>query len=142
VKSVIRKILLFVTLGIGCAMHVPAQPASDGVTVYEGQYNCAQGPTHLTIVAFTPDYQGVQQAVFAFSPMAENPNVPVGEFILSGRVETVPNGVLDLRQSRWIRQPAGFQMVDLMGRVSSDGKSIHGRVILTGCTDFSVKRLK
>jgi hypothetical protein len=121
---------------------VQAQTASDGVTVYEGQYNCSQGPTHLTIVAFTPDNQGVQQAVFAFSPMAQNPTVPVGEFILSGRVETVPNGILDLRQSRWIRQPSGFQMVDLVGRVSSDGKSIQGRVIMNGCTDFSVRRLK
>lgn len=53
----------------------------------------------------------------------------------------VPNGVLKLRQSRWIQRPSGHVMVDLEGRVSSDGKSIQGRVMYDGCADFSVKKL-
>lgn len=121
---------------------VHAQTTSSTVTVYEGQYYCSQGPTQLTLVVLAPDYQGLQQAVFAFSPAVQNLNVPSGEFLMAGRVEIVANGILNLKQSRWIRQPYGFEMVDLIGRVSADGKTIQGKVITNGCTDFLITRVR
>jgi hypothetical protein len=146
-NSIVKNIFAYIAVFCFGVLGAHAQTTQEDVTVYEGHYTCSQGPTRLTLIVLAPDYQGLQQAVFAFAPTPQNPNVPVGEFILSGRVDTVPSGFLDLRQSRWIRRPSGFEMVDLMGRVSGDGKFIQGRVmmngaILNGCTDFSVKRVK
>lgn len=125
---------------------VPAPPAppaggSDSASVvgaWKGTYNCGQGVTTLNLTIVESPASGGLRAIFRFSPDASNPSVPSGSYAMRG---SLTGGSLELEGDRWIRRPAGYQMVGLSAQIP-DGRPtrIDGTVNGAGCSSFTVER--
>ena len=134
---------------VGCAFAqhddsiVPA--GAKIVAAYDGTYACGQGVTAIELQVLDARKNGEQLAVFSFGPLASNPNVPNGSFLVSGRLDPA-GGQLDLQPVGWITQPAFYSMVGLSGSSFDGGESFTGTVSapLFGslmCKPFSVHRI-
>jgi hypothetical protein len=115
-------------------MFIPAPHSMVGV--WNGWYRCAQGDTGARLTAYrTP--LGTIEGQFDFFPLASNPRVPSGSYIV--RVVSSANQTT-LVGSRWLIQPPTFAMVDLQGVVSQDGRRFFGRIDAPMCQSFSLER--
>lgn len=122
-------------LAAGTAEATP-RPTVDGVWV--GKYICNQGVTQLTL-SVKEARDGKLTATFRFGPPKENPSVPRGSFQMTGKFN--PNSrKMELRGQEWIERPLGYEMVDLIGGVTRDGRTLAGHVPFTGCTVFELVR--
>jgi hypothetical protein len=104
---------------------------------WTGAYHCAQGSTALEL-----EISGSEDAIvarFAFSAHASNPGVPSGSFMMTGRFDA-KTATLTLTQQRWINQPPGYIMVDMVGQISASERSYRGRITTEGCEGFFLKR--
>lgn len=141
-KAVIAVVLSGV-LAASPALSAPDNPARPIVAVYEGHYVCPQGVTRLTL-SLARRQAGKPDAVFfEFGPTTSYPNIPAGEFTLSGTLD--PDGSeLVLDPSAWVDQPPGYAMVGLLGRSTDGGETFTGQVVAPspGCTTFFVKRTR
>jgi hypothetical protein len=121
------------------------------VTKLKGQYNrsrvtgtwkgsysgCAQGPTGMTLTIKPAKTAGRRiKAVFSFYALPSNPSVPSGSYAMTGYY--FPGGIA-LYQVKWIVQPAGYGMVNLVGG-PPHGRQLAGAIV--GCSTFSVKRAR
>jgi hypothetical protein len=116
-------------------------PASVGqsVTEYVGTYTCVQGLVALQLHVLDSG-PGLQRVVFEFGPLPENPNIPAGQFLMSGHVDPT-TGILNLVPNRWLEQPRGYGMVGLSGNSSDHGTTFAGPVTgARGCSTFRVTR--
>jgi hypothetical protein len=126
--------------GPGCttfSVHrAPGPPAASvGAATWTGTYTCAQGLTalRLTIKAVAGD---ALRATFAFSAVPSNPSVPSGSYSMTGFID--PAGIF-LDGSRWITQPSGWDMVNVVTNLPTDhGADLSGSV--PGCSPVSLKR--
>lgn len=106
-----------------------ARPVSG---LYIGRYACSQGPTGVDLlVQGTPE--GFVTARFDFYSVQENLGVPSGSFLLQGRYFS--DGSLLLRPERWIRQPSGYFMVSVFGKVYSSPNGLIYRGFIPECQD-------
>ena len=105
---------------------------------WSGTYTCAQGVTDLRLAIFQTTASGIT-AVFKFSPNSTNPNVPSGRYWLSGTYHSRSNSIV-LKPSHWIKRPTNYIMVGLAGNVTNENASISGRVLNSGCSNFTVTR--
>lgn len=96
-----------------------------------GRYLCGQGWTELTLEV-RETRNGVIDAVFDF---AFRPGEITGRFTMRGRQSS--SGEVDLRPVAWQRQPAGWIMVGMRGRVGADGV-FRGRITSPQCGAFEV----
>jgi hypothetical protein len=115
-------------IGLTGAEALAAGPARQ---VWQGEYDCAQGVTGLTL---TLDIgQGGQvRGLFDFYPVVENPAVPHGCFQMSGSLDGT--GHLALVPGDWLLQPPLYVAVGLAGVLS--GGSLGGTIDGPGCSVF------
>lgn len=106
---------------------------------WRGGYICNQGLTALRVsIEHDAKGDGVT-ATFRFGPDASNPGVPEGAYRMRGSFGETDKR-LRLHAVSWIRQPAGYVMVDLDGLMRGSGLYISGDVIGPGCSDFDLLR--
>lgn len=122
-----------------------------GVTVegtWRGTYTCGQSLTALTL-AVTPDGQNAVRALFAFSPLAENPTAPTGFLLMHGTIGN--NGSLSLSATSkdWVVRPTNYNIQSLQGHLSTDDDSVtlEGTIsgqdhTATNCTNFTLERVE
>ena len=117
----------------------PASVGQPAVAVYVGSYTCVQGLVALRLEVLDTG-PGLQRVIFEFGPLPENPNIPSGEFLMSGHVDSA-TGTLNLIPGRWLEQPPGYGMVGLSGTSSDHGMTFAGPVTgARGCGTFRVTR--
>ena len=125
--------------GLPAPSPATAQTAADAALIgtWRGTYTCFQGLTALELV--------VERAVtgfnarFVFSAHPSNPGVPSGSFRMTASVDA-KSGRIAFEPREWIDQPEGYVMVGLDGAVARGGRTLSGRVIAEGCTEFSLTR--
>lgn len=123
------------------AYAAPAR-AGDLSGVWTGAYVCAQGETGLSLTIRAVGSR--LWAVFAFSAVPENPDVPSGAFEMTGRL--IQGRSVSLNAGEWLDWPAGYETVDLRGemRIENGIEVIEGRVLFDpapgACTTFRVER--
>ena len=113
-------------------------PAISGEWI--GKYVCSQGITALKLNV-SQSSSGALTATFSFGPLPENPNIPSGAYRMEGAFDPLTRKV-KLHGVKWIEAPDNYVMVDLDGRVDTDGARIDGRVPpqWMGCSVFEVRR--
>ncbi|HEU5473913.1 MAG TPA: hypothetical protein VFV67_24975 [Actinophytocola sp.] len=111
---------------------------ADLVGVWEGEYTCGQGNTGLKLTIKEPDGAALP-TLFEFYPLPSNPNAAKGSYQMVGGLT---GGKLKFRQEKWIDQPNGYVMVDLVvtSPLTSDVKLLSGDVDDPNCKGFSVRR--
>jgi hypothetical protein len=108
--------------------------AFSGGQTWSGSYVCTQGKTNVQLHISRVTGNNVE-AVFDFTV----PNAPNGKYKMSG-VYAPATRHLRLNAGEWIVQPAGYGTVPVDATVSADGKAYTGKVVASGCSDFSVHR--
>jgi hypothetical protein len=105
---------------------------------WSGEYTCLQGETGLRMTIEAADETSVQ-VVFEFFPVPENPSAETGSFEMIGAFS---GDQLQFKQQKWIDQPSGYQMVDLVvtSPVEPGMNVLSGDVEFEGCKGFSVRR--
>jgi hypothetical protein len=115
----------------------PAVPLPDVAGTWTGTYTCRQGVTGLRLVIGSPR-PGSLTATFSFYPVAANPGVAAGSFVMTG---TQSGSAISLQPRHWINHPAGYVMSGLSGRLAASSVPVlSGRLIVAGCSTFSVLR--
>lgn len=105
---------------------------------WAGTYTCNQGSTGLTLtIGDAPDSGDGAPVTFAFGPTSADPAVPSGSYTMT--VTGTGDGPFFFIQRDWVKQPAGYVMVDLTGHLT-DPNTLTGTVQGTGCTEFTVTR--
>ena len=112
--------------------------AQDATGYWAGTYVCNQGKTAITLEIMSGG-SGLNALAHFFADPS-NPRVPQGCFELQGRAGK--GGEVSLAAGAWRLRPPGYVGVDLVGRVSSDGRSFTGQVIGPNCTSFTLHRMK
>lgn len=104
---------------------------------FTGYYYCAQGRTELTLVIEDVDGDDVD-AIFEFTFAGNGRFDPAeGSYRMRGTYEPGTR-TLRLDGDSWIDQPAGYAMVNLVGKVSPT-RTITGTLTgAPGCSSFSV----
>lgn len=103
---------------------------------WSGHYFCAQGRTELTLVVEAVDGEEVE-VLFEFSFPGSSTHDPAdGSYRMRGVFDRRKQS-LRLKGERWIDQPDGYAMVDLVGTLSRSG-ALHGTVSGPGCSTFSL----
>jgi hypothetical protein len=104
---------------------------------WTGTYVCSQGETGLRL-AIRAASGGTLTATFNFYAVPANPRVQSGSFTMTG---TDSHAGMLLTYGHWIKQPGGYEMVDLSAPPPSDGGDrLSGTVTTSGCTTFTVTR--
>ena len=105
---------------------------------WTGRYHCGQGDTALTL-RFSDGTAESTTAVFTFSALESNPEVPDGSFELSG---ALVDGKLVLTPTRWINTASGYVMVGLTVSepITAGQSTLSGSVDDPSCTTFAVTR--
>lgn len=79
------------------------------------------------------------RATFNFYGTNSNPSIPNGSYIMSGSFDK-KNGELKLGGVGWVKRPANYDMVPLMGVIDSSQKFFKGRIQFQGCKEFILER--
>ena len=103
---------------------------------WEGRYTCAQGLTGLDLRIKGPGRGGSLSATFSFYPLASNPAVPVGIYVMHGTYHSASKIVL--RTGHWLLHPPGYVMVGLSGKLTAG--TFRGAVRGPSCTSFSLRK--
>jgi hypothetical protein len=61
-----------------------------------------------------------------------------GAYQINGK--STENGAFTLTKNTWIQQAWGMQRHNLRGKLSSDGRTLSGRITSMGCTRFVLVR--
>jgi hypothetical protein len=102
---------------------------------WKGKYTgCSQGTTGLTLTIKPKKGGNRISAIFKFYPLPSNPAPAKGSYLMSGYY--FPGGIA-LVPVRWIVNPGGYVMVNVVGAAPRHGR-MTGAVVT--CTAFSVKR--
>ena len=133
---------LLTSLVLGLATFVaPSLSAADPSVLigkWRGSYSCLQGHTGL-LLTFDEEVGDAVSGEFSFFALDDNPDVPRGRFAVSATFNTESRSVT-VKGVRWIEQPRNYLMVNLIGKLSDDGRQIEGKVEFSGCTSFRVAR--
>ena len=129
-KRLKAALLVAVAWGAGFCHAAVAQQATaqDYEGTYGGVYRANQGLTRVVIVieALSDSEVGAR---YVFYPDNSNHNVPTGEFLLQGTVDS-KTGRLVLIGKQWIDHPLNYAMVDVACLLSNDRKTLNGQVYL------------
>jgi hypothetical protein len=127
----------FLLAAFAAMLALPALAQEGGV--WQGTYDCAQGETYLRLT-IGPEKNGSRDAVFYFYPKSVGANSASGCFSMTGR-DVYGNGMFLYRQREWIKQPFGYVMVDLQGRVDRQNRVFEGLVAGPGCSRFRLQQV-
>ena len=126
-----------VAVGIAVAVAGSHHAAPGLAGTWTGTYVCSQGETGLRL-AIQATAGGALTATFNFYAVPANPRVASGSFTMTG---TDSHAGVHLTHGHWIKEPAGYMMVDLSAPPASDGGAVlSGTVTTPGCGTFSVKK--
>jgi hypothetical protein len=120
-------ILILALTGVSGCAELEKLDFADAMQIsgkWVGSYTCAQGVTGLT-VTMTGSMTSQVIATFEFYPLPQNPRIASGKYNMKGSYSM---GALVLSGSSWINQPAGYRMVGLDGRITSNGKVFSGNI--------------
>ena len=126
--------MLAIRPAAGQAINEPA----DWQGVWRGHYVCTQGVTALTLT-IKRDEENRLTASFAFHAHPGNPNIPSGEFGMTGKPGPTPRH-LALHARSWIKQPASYVTVGLDGDYDPATGYFRGTVDGPGCSTFLLQR--
>lgn len=113
--------------------------------LWTGNYVCAQGQTGLTlrIGDIAGERPGAIEATFSFYALATNPGVPSGDYSMRGWFDE-NTGRVQLIGVAWGVRPENYEMVNLFGALSANGREMSGDVEFPnwpeGCTTFYLTR--
>jgi hypothetical protein len=132
-KSFVLTTILILSFGI-----VYGQNAEALKGTWKGTYFCTQGETGLTL-KIKVNSKGEIKGTFKFYPVPSNKDTGVksGKFSFTGKYTS--SGKIILKQSKWIKQPEGWGMIDLVGELLNP-TTFSGRSPTYGCGDFKVIR--
>ena len=101
---------------------------------WTGSYTCNQGLTDFQLnIQAAPD--GTATATVNFYPDPSNPDVPSGEYTMTG---TYSASGMALIPSHWVHQPPSYLMVPFdAGPLTNNGKTLSGTIPASGCTTFT-----
>lgn len=116
----------------------PPPPLNKLTGLWSGQYRCQQDVIGVTVDLLENDDHSLE-GVFSFFALPGSPSFPEGSFALAGHVDPSRSQV-DLKSTDWIDRPFGLQRHDLQGEIGSDEATISGRVLTTGCAEFTLAR--
>jgi hypothetical protein len=107
--------------------------------VWEGTYECAQGPTSLRLTVDDPG-DGNVLAAFEYFPTDGNMDVATGSYTMSG---SKSQDTLALDGDEWLEQGGDYIMVGLEADLAdrADSEALTGTVVGEGCTTFDVERV-
>jgi hypothetical protein len=120
------------------AVSRPLTSVDDWLGLWRGTYVCGQGVTGLFLTVKRSG-AGDVVAVFSFFAVPENPDVPAGEFDMTGRPGPQGNH-LRLFPHAWTNAPPRFVMVGLDGDYDEATGDYSGRVRGPACTRFILRR--
>ena len=120
------------------AVSRPLTSVDDWLGLWRGTYVCGQGVTGLSLTVKRSG-EGDVAAVFSFFAVPENPEVPSGEFDMTGRPGPQGNH-LRLFPHAWTNAPPRFVMVGLDGDYDEASGEYSGRVRGPACTRFILRR--
>src|SRR5919108_6415326 len=108
---------------------------------WRGTYGCAQGLTGVNLTIRQGSGSAVE-AVFHFYAVPQNPGVPTGCFRMRGHLDPKTREFsLTSDDGQWIVRPYGYVVVNFLGPLGADGRSMQGFVEGPGCTQFDLERL-
>jgi hypothetical protein len=108
---------------------------------WRGTYDCAQGLTGVNLT-IRQGMGAAVEAVFHFYAVPQNPGVPTGCFRMQGHLDPGTREFsLTSDDGQWIVRPYGYIVVNFLGRLGADGRSMQGFVEGPGCTQFDLQRL-
>jgi eukaryotic-like serine/threonine-protein kinase len=138
VKAAIAGGIVIAGAAAGIAVAAASSHHSSGLAgTWTGTYVCSQGQTGLRLAIQTAA-GGTLTATFNFYAVPANPGVPSGSFTMTG---TSSRAGVHLTHGHWIKEPAGYMMIDLSAPPASDGGAVlSGTVTTPGCTTFTVKK--
>jgi hypothetical protein len=114
----------------------PGKPdLSEFAGTWEGTYVCAQGETGLKLTIEEPSGE-TAAARFDFFPLSGS-SAPSGSYLMT--LGYTGGGQLKFTQDKWVEQPPGYSMVDLLVFVHDTDK-LSGKVVSVGCQTFVVTR--
>jgi hypothetical protein len=117
-----------------------ATPSMAVEGLWQGRYICRQGMTGVTLKIVSEPGGTGWSARFCFCAIAENPNLPTGEFELDG--PRVPGEtVVRLSPRRWIHEPQGWLMIPLALSQSADGRRLSGMIDAPGCGAIQLEKV-
>lgn len=106
--------------------------SADYPTRWQGSYFCTQGVTDVTLT-LRGDPGSSATALFEFYANQTNPGLPSGSFTMRGVIgedaDEHSGPTVTLIGDRWINQPEGWMMLNIIGRFQSDGEAFVGDVI-------------
>jgi hypothetical protein len=135
--SFILSCTLLSSLAPRAAATTPISPAYWNGT-WRGVYDCAQGVTGLDLTITVIESRRVT-AIFSFYAVPQNPDVPSGEFVMTGEFGPGPAHLL-LHAGDWTKHPFFYVTVDLDGDFRLDPDEYHGKVLGPGCFVFRLRR--
>lgn len=109
--------------------------------IYTGEYFCEQGTTGMSLQIIGGKDANSIFAIFHFFPLASNPNVPPGSFVVKGVFDS-RRGFLDMEPFSWITRPTGFVAAGLRGTSTDGGNSFEGQLTGVGflCSTFAMRK--
>ena len=120
----------------GCAREAPVNLSGE----WRGAYTCDHGFAGLTLTfgAMIGDHL---PATLGFYPLPGSSDVPSGSFWMGGTFDGRER--LVFTAGGWIEQPPGYELFDLDGAMSPDGRTYSGGVIGgSGCTSFFASKVQ
>jgi hypothetical protein len=129
---------LLAVLAAGAAEAQLKKQPSPVAGSWRGKYVCPQGVTALNM-SITDKPGGKLEASFSFGPLPSNPTVRRGAFMMDGGYDA-STGEIRLKARSWTKEPAGYAMVDMAGRLSDLGLYITGDILQPGCSTFELVR--
>ncbi|MFC5286718.1 hypothetical protein ACFPM7_06615 [Actinokineospora guangxiensis] len=75
------------------------------------------------------------RASFHFYEILTNPGVPTGRYLMEG---ALTGDSLALKQTHWVHQPPGYDMVDISATITST--DLTGTISSPGCGDITLKK--
>jgi hypothetical protein len=119
----------------------PAKPQGPHHSDWQGEYECAQGPTAVRLgldVARTGD----ARATFEFSALANNPGVPHGLYRMRGKLRMIGGGSFELAlvPDEWIERPPGYVMVGLTVVSDRERRGLIGHIDNPQCGNITLSR--
>jgi tRNA A-37 threonylcarbamoyl transferase component Bud32 len=117
---------------------LPAATRGEVAGRWQGRYQCQREEIGFLLNITSRDGARIA-AVFEFFPLPGTLSFPRGSFNMSGEYDP-RDGSIRLHSAGWIERPLGFQSHDIEGRLDSNGHTISGRVLTTGCAHFVLAR--
>lgn len=111
-------------------------------SVWRGKYSCRQGVTALQLTIDVAS-NGDANALFAFGPHEQNPNIPAGSYRMTGTVREV-GAILQVRLAplEWIDRPENYVMVGINADSDRARHTLTGWITDEGCSGVEVRRIR